>query len=398
MPTIQASCPHCQTSYTLTPEQLSIAAGKVRCGNCGSVFQAAPAPIPQAPTQAIQRPKLSPLDEAPRSSFVAAEEDEFFFDDDEDEAPKKPAPAKKSSAVIDDDLIQDADNDFDSDKHKLLDLDQVDTTHFDDDETGFIQNINNKLAEDEEDWATALLEEEGIDTDVIKQEAPKPVKDQPRQALGSSADDFDFDLEGLDGAPLVLSSEEVESLGFSEDATKEEMIRNIKTEPLVFQILNARSLASTLGLSILGSIAVLGLLLQLFFFQKDTLARDPSWHGLYKSVCAVVQCSLPEQYAINDIQATNLTVKSHPHYLNALMIDAIIINHADILQPFPKIKLFFTDNNQDIIAARSFTPQEYLRGELADAKLMPNQQSIHIALEINDPGHNATGYRIELAY
>jgi hypothetical protein len=107
---------------------------------------------------------------------------------------------------------------------------------------------------------------------------------------------------------------------------------------------------------------------------------------------------LPEQYAIADIKATNLTVKSHPHYRGALMVDAIIINHADIMQPFPNIQLLFTDTEEHVVAARSFKPSEYLRGELASTEMMPANQSIHIALELNDPGENATGYSVSLSY
>lgn len=400
---IQASCPQCNASYQLTPEQLSVAAGKVRCGACGTVFQAGPAPeIFTPPAQVAPKPVIKIAAEQPKSQFVDEKDDELLFSDndgisDQSSALKSPA---KSAFVIDEDAIADSEEDKqETKKDTLLDLDQFDLTNFDDDEGGFGRNnAVNKLAEDEEDWAKALLEDEGIDAGVIHKEETQPKKEQPRQALGSSADDFDFDLEGLDGAPLTLSSEEEANYGFGEEATKEEMIRNIKSEPLVFQVFNSRSLASTLGLSILGSIAIFGLILQLFIFQKDTLSRDPKWHSLYQTVCSITGCSLPDQYSINDIQATNLTVKSHPHYLNALMIDAIIVNHADIMQPFPHIKLFFTDNNQTVIAAREFLPTEYLRGELADASLMPNQQSIHIALEINDPGNTATGYRLELAY
>ena len=33
-------CPHCDTAFVVTEEQLSIANGKVRCGNCKAIFNA----------------------------------------------------------------------------------------------------------------------------------------------------------------------------------------------------------------------------------------------------------------------------------------------------------------------------------------------------------------------
>src|SRR5690606_29830250 len=47
-------CPHCQTRFRLTPEQLGVAGGHVRCGACLEVFHAAAAaaalrPVTPAP-------------------------------------------------------------------------------------------------------------------------------------------------------------------------------------------------------------------------------------------------------------------------------------------------------------------------------------------------------------
>lgn len=37
---MQTCCPNCQTSFRVTPEQLKVRAGKVRCGQCQTVFNA----------------------------------------------------------------------------------------------------------------------------------------------------------------------------------------------------------------------------------------------------------------------------------------------------------------------------------------------------------------------
>ncbi|MEP5175497.1 MJ0042-type zinc finger domain-containing protein, partial [Marinobacter alexandrii] len=37
---LQTQCPKCETRFRVTSEQLGIAKGKVRCGNCLSVFNA----------------------------------------------------------------------------------------------------------------------------------------------------------------------------------------------------------------------------------------------------------------------------------------------------------------------------------------------------------------------
>ena len=407
MTVIPASCPQCGAQYQLTSEHLAVANGKVRCGVCNTVFQAVTPPV--APQQAqptpAQAPVRKPAPTAPKSQFVNEDDDLMLSDEldnvDEAGALFNDAPEERSKIKT-----SEFSNEFanfsgdDSDSFGSSD-------EFDDDFSSDSPRIKAKSdelhADEEDEWVSKLLEEEGIDADEVikrpeKVEKSESSKDSPRKALGSSIDDFDFDLDGLDGAPLSLSSEEQEAYGFGESETKEGMIRNIKPEPLVLQLLHKTSLLSNIGLGILAFLATVGIAFQLFYFQKDTLSRDPSWHGFYDKTCGILGCNLPSQFSITDIQATNLTVKSHPHYRESLLVDALIINRAGILQPFPNIELFFTDTSQKVVAARQFKPAEYLRGELAETSLMPSKQSIHIALEINDPGTDATGYFIKLSY
>ncbi len=64
---MQTRCPFCQTRFNVTPEQLKMYAGKVRCGHCRNVFnafetlvnqQTTPNPIEQAPSLNDIAPKL----------------------------------------------------------------------------------------------------------------------------------------------------------------------------------------------------------------------------------------------------------------------------------------------------------------------------------------------------
>ena len=84
-------CPHCQTSFRVSHNQLSVARGVVRCGNCLQVFNAArqlleqnailqPAPEPESPAQ--------PAPEALVPSPVAEPEPEPVTPDAEVAAPK----------------------------------------------------------------------------------------------------------------------------------------------------------------------------------------------------------------------------------------------------------------------------------------------------------------------
>src|SRR5690554_8093109 len=67
-------CPHCQTRFRLTPEQLGVAGGHVRCGACLEVFHAADAaaalqPVTTAPIMATAQPP-SPAAPPPRDGLL----------------------------------------------------------------------------------------------------------------------------------------------------------------------------------------------------------------------------------------------------------------------------------------------------------------------------------------
>lgn len=61
-------CPDCATAFKVTPEQLQLAGGWVRCGRCGAVFEALKhlQPLPQAPVSAL--PSVPPQDVLPHAS------------------------------------------------------------------------------------------------------------------------------------------------------------------------------------------------------------------------------------------------------------------------------------------------------------------------------------------
>ena len=80
------------------------------------------------------------------------------------------------------------------------------------------------------------------------------------------------------------------------------------------------------------------------------------------------------------------------------MVETVITNHAKFRQPFPNIDVYFKNMKDEIVAARSFKPSDYLRGVIATSKTMPKRQPIHVALEVNDPGIDATGYELKLSY
>ncbi len=141
-------------------------------------------------------------------------------------------------------------------------------------------------------------------------------------------------------------------------------------------------------------IAGLLLLLQIAIMRFDTLSKHPSYRPFFSYACNLVGCSLPPLLDTQQIRTTNLIVRSHPRQQNALIIDAILINNAQFSQAFPALQLEFNDINDQLVASRQLEPNEYLRGELAGAREMANNQPIQLSIEIVDPGDSAVNYQL----
>ena len=141
----------------------------------------------------------------------------------------------------------------------------------------------------------------------------------------------------------------------------------------------------------------LALVAQYGWFNRNQLALNTALRPAYSFVCQLAQCELPPLFNIQAIRSLDLVIRTHPENSQALQIDAVIINEAGHTQPFPDIQLTFTDINGRLIASRSFTPPEYLGGELAGSDLMPEGQPIRLGLEIMDPGQSAVNYQLSFA-
>ena len=118
--------------------------------------------------------------------------------------------------------------------------------------------------------------------------------------------------------------------------------------------------------------------------------------SVYKIICPIVSCALPDLVDTAKIRVANLILRSHPAHKDVLVIDTILLNAAEFSQPYPDLLLKFSDINNKVVAFRQFHPGEYLGGELAGSKLMPANQPVQLSIDIVDPGPEAVNYQIDI--
>ena len=70
----------------------------------------------------------------------------------------------------------------------------------------------------------------------------------------------------------------------------------------------------------------------------------------------------------------------------------MLANRGRAAQPLPSVRLTFENLQGEVIAARSFAPDEYL--DQPPPAALAAGQSLHLVLELVDPGPDAVSYSL----
>jgi predicted Zn finger-like uncharacterized protein len=146
--------------------------------------------------------------------------------------------------------------------------------------------------------------------------------------------------------------------------------------------------------------AVIGALLlllgvQWLYFNRTSLAAQADWRPGLERFCSLLRCELPLRVDLSRIELVNRDVRKHPRVAGALLINATLVNRAAFPQPYPILQVKFSNSSGTPVAARRFSPVEYL-GDQVDIKAgMPVNTALQVMLEIEDPGQDAVSFQFD---
>jgi predicted Zn finger-like uncharacterized protein len=144
------------------------------------------------------------------------------------------------------------------------------------------------------------------------------------------------------------------------------------------------------------SVAILILTVTLFaeyvWFNRNELVTNPRLKPWVTKICNFADCGAMALRYPKEIEMVSRNIYSHPNVNNALMISLTMVNHATFAQPFPNIKIDFSDVRGSVVASRTFLPEEYLQLKERSLRLLPPEASTDISMEIQDPGSQAMTY------
>ncbi len=401
---LQTQCPKCHTRFRVSDEQLGVAKGKVRCGNCMEVFNA----IEHRVMPASPQPPASPTPE-PEPAGLTTEED-FVFADNPDEDAEEGRYAGSKLSFSDDELSD-----------SFLSINQQEKSGFRD------SDADSEPEEVDESWAEAILQEDEQPREPREPKEPAPSQ-PPRDEIPPEFSAREPEPKPPEPAPAgpepepaperpATTSQPTPEPAFTATDTAGEEPVESGFRPERIEAPAAESMRATAPFSdlrrepvsvgkgrggkvrtILWSLIVLALIgvlvAQVTWFQFDRLSAIPELRPFYEKGCELAGCELKPLVNVDAIQSRKLVVRTDPENRGQLLVDAVIINRADFGQPFPAIALTFSNLNGDVVAQSLFTPDEYLAGEARELEDMPTDTPVRIAISIRDPGRDAVNYNL----
>lgn len=146
----------------------------------------------------------------------------------------------------------------------------------------------------------------------------------------------------------------------------------------------------------IGSLLLMFLFLgQTVYFKHNELGQISQLRPWVAFFCKTVSCELDMQADIGQIELLGQDIRSHPKTKKALLVSATIINNAPFTQPYPGLRLSFSDMNGEKVAMRNFLPKDYLPSGYNVDEGMESNVPIQLELDIVDPGKNAVNFEFD---
>ncbi len=349
---MQTQCPHCQTLFHVTDEQLQAADGQVRCGQCDEVFTADIISTPDAPVLSeINNPELSI--------------EELSIDDLDD---------------IQLDVVS-------------IEVPELDSSDDNNNEPSITETDLTRLIEQETKQETEQEEPS------VKQNQPnlrlvntdKPVIDTHENESQTELNPIQTNTLSIDTSLSAANGEHdaqtmTDEIGdLSDDGyDPSELYPELQTTPSIQTSMPFRYI-------LISTILILLFIAQSIFLLRDNLA-ERGFRPLMQSLCASLDCDLALPRAPNNIILKSREIRSHPNIKNALSVKATITNQAKFRQAFPILQIQFHDIEGRIIAGRDFLPKQYLPDDINLKQGIAPNNLVNISLELVDPGKNAVSF------
>ncbi|MES9848098.1 MAG: DUF3426 domain-containing protein, partial [Candidatus Thiodiazotropha sp.] len=150
------------------------------------------------------------------------------------------------------------------------------------------------------------------------------------------------------------------------------------------------------GYWIIGSLLLLlPLCGQITWYLRDSLVSHYAGRQILQGVCNLAGCEVPIRRDTEQIIISDRALTAHPEKEGILSLKLEMVNAAAFQQPFPRLQLSLYNDMGTIIARRTFLPDEYKADQYQSSPMMPKLRTMHVELELQDPGNEVTGFKFD---
>jgi predicted Zn finger-like uncharacterized protein len=407
-----SQCPDCQTRFRVSAEALRIARGTVRCGRCGSAFDALERlsdSIPVAAAEVAPVPldvdaSLGNASAAPASEEIhfSADDLERVFVDERDwqaqfGAPRlvasrsDPVDSGDEAPVVVDEDTRVEDITLEGERIRIDVLPESGSPEIDLDSTDRFEILHNVPESTYPDEDEAEIEElvkqlTGEFESVRPPEASEP-DTTPVDAVRGAAADEAVALPAMRPAvaEIPLANQRWRAAPApAEDST------GLDEES------GARSRWGTLAWTAGSLVLALALAAQLVHHYRQDLVRHPQVGAPLRAVYERIGVPLMPNWDLAAFELRQWGNDSEAADDGRMIVRASLTNRAAFAQPHPILRLELDDRFGDTVATRDFEPADYLKDPAQATRLIAPGSTTEAELLLADPGTEAVGYRLDL--
>lgn len=394
---MQTQCPHCQTIFKVSDENLKIADGFVRCGLCKEVFNALEKDKQDNKDAAVTQTKSSDSAKAPNKinqpddtdsvEFVLEKSNEVSASENQDNLSTSDKPSEqKEKATSSENNLQ---NNLSTAASETKKSDAVTS-----------QSTEKQTNAREEKLATP----EVLNTEHPAQKIKTPIQASTTEQTNNnntekqaSKSDATIIAEPTPTTAVASNHKEKETQYQPDKIVDNNLFDGVQSKLIpdeyrIPELHNTYSLWRDLTWSIAILILTASLFVEYAWFNRNELISHPQLRPVVTQLCDITNCDIMELRKPSEIEMTTRNIYTHPNVKNALMISGTLINHAEFEQPYPDILVDFSNVRGEVIASRTFTPGDYLQIKATSLRLLPPRVSIDFNMEIQDPGNKAMTY------
>ena len=424
-------CPDCQTRFRVAADALRAAHGTVRCGRCGSAFDAL---VRLSDTLPRAQPDVAPL------PLLLAADDEFSSFAEPSVEPIAEPSAESTIVLVDEGGVGE-DITLEGERvriegtpeppEEVYDLDATDefealripSSEYPDEQEAEreLEALIERLQREFGPMATVPAATTGARDDTTAEMAaliepetsvpatPVPAILEPAREIAAAEEtalptpfgpesDWEPVPELEPAAPVALQPAPAPAEPPVTVPVEERPLaaRRWQPEPveLEHEAAPERSIWGTLAWTAGSLLLALVLAGQLAHHYRQELARDARLGPLQRAAYERLGIALPP---VSDLEALELRQwGDDARQAGRLVVRASLTNRAAFEQPYPVLRLQLDDRFGSLIATRDFDPVDYLKDPSQAGRLMTPGASSEAELVLADPGDEAVGYRLDV--